>query len=82
MPLYDNKLKGVFVMNENRKYYITVSQEDFTRVDETLRTLYDKGYLYEATVEFVGSSGAVILGLECSMFDRLLIAETLKSKAL
>lgn len=82
MPLYDNKLKGVFVMNENRKYYITVGQEDFTRVDEILRKFYDQGYLEDATVEFVGSSGAVILGLECSMFDRLLIAETLKRAVL
>ena len=69
-------------MGKYRKYYLVVNQEAFPRADEVLEKFYNRGDLDDATVERWGKDGEVLLGLECSSDDYLLIAEELGMKVL
>ena len=64
-------------MDRYRKRYLAVDRQDFDQAQEILDKYYDRGDIENVSVEFDRSCPLVLIGLECSTDDYLLIAKEL-----
>lgn len=64
-------------MGRYRKRYLAVDRKDYDRAHEILDDFYRRGDVDSLSVEFSRSCPLVLIGLECSTDDYLLIAKEL-----
>jgi hypothetical protein len=69
-------------MDGYRKRYLAISRKDFDQAEPILDKFYNRGDIDRITVEFRAKCDPVLIGLECSTDDYLLIAEELGIKVL
>lgn len=58
-------------MDRYRRHYLTISREDYERADTILEGYYQRGDIWNVSIETDGVNLAVTIGLECSTDDLL-----------
>lgn len=64
-------------MGKYRKLYLTVNKEDYEKAHDILEKFYNRGDIDSITIECQAKSEHVLIGVECSTDDYLLLAKEL-----